>query len=150
ELHATVALASLEDLDERVAHRSRLAAAFRTALAEVAGVGFPAVAEQDTSTYKDLTMVVEPERFGLGAAELAAALRAEGIDSRRYYFPPVHRQKAYAHVAVTRPLPVTDRVAERVLSPPLWSQMTRPDIERVAGAVVRVQRHAPAVRRALQ
>ena len=148
ELHAAVALASLDGLDERVAHRSALVERFRATTADVAGLSFPAVGAGDTSTFKDLTVRIEDERFGLTSLELAAALRAEGIDSRRYYAPPVHRQDAYAAAPAVE-LPVTDRVSGQVLSPPLWSHMTEGQIEGVADALVRCHRHADALREVL-
>lgn len=148
ELHATVALGSLEGLDERVAHRSMLVERFRAATADVAGLSLPVVEAGDTSTYKDLTLVLDSRRFGLTPLQLAAALRAEGIDSRRYYAPPVHRQDAYADGPRTH-LPVTDRISDQVLSPPLWSHMTEAQIDTVAHAVVRCHRHAEQLREAL-
>ncbi|MDQ4129497.1 MAG: DegT/DnrJ/EryC1/StrS family aminotransferase, partial [Actinomycetota bacterium] len=147
ELHATVALASLAGLDERVAHRAALAGQVRERLSGL--VGFPEVAAGDTSTYKDLTILVDADRFGLSAPELAAALRSEGIDTRRYYHPPVHRQKAYAHLVPSRPLPVTDQVAEQVLTLPLWSHMESTAADRMADAVERIGAHATRVRGAL-
>jgi dTDP-4-amino-4,6-dideoxygalactose transaminase len=146
ELHAAAALASLVGLDERIAHRGALVAEFRRLTEGLPGLRFPEVAAGDVSTYKDLTLIVEPEEFGLTVPQLAVALRAEGIDSRRYYFPPIHQQKAYAGLPRTRELPVTDALAERVLTPPLWSHMTVDDIRRVAAAVVRIQQHAGAIR----
>jgi dTDP-4-amino-4,6-dideoxygalactose transaminase len=146
ELHAAVALASLVGLDERIAHRGVLVEEFRSATEGLPGLRFPEVAGGDVSTYKDLTLIIEPTDFGLTVPELAGALRAEGIDSRRYYFPPIHQQKAYAGLPRTRELPVTDALAERVLTPPLWSHMTVDDIRRVAAAVVRIQQHAGAIR----
>ena len=80
----------------RIAYRNELVATFKAELADVPGVGYQLVDEGDLSTYKDLTVILEPDSFGLDAAELQRALDAEGIDSRRYYFPPIHRQKAYA------------------------------------------------------
>jgi nucleoside-diphosphate-sugar epimerase len=62
--------------------------AYRKAPAEVAGIDFPTVAEGDRSTHKDFTILVDAERFGMGAPELAEALVAEGIQTRRYYSPP--------------------------------------------------------------
>lgn len=149
ELHATLALASLDHLEERIARRGRLATRLRSRLGEIPGLGFPAVSAGDTSTFKDLTILVDGDRFGLAAVQLAAALRAEGIDTRRYYQPPVHRQKAYAHLGPPAPLPVTDRVAEQVLSLPLWSHLPARSLDRTADAVVRIHRHATAVRAAL-
>jgi dTDP-4-amino-4,6-dideoxygalactose transaminase len=142
ELHATVALASLEGLDERIAHRNRLVAAFKDATADVPGLAFQRVDDEDVSTYKDLTVVVDPVAFGMDAEALGRALKAEGIDSRRYYFPPIHRQKAYAHIPIERELPVTERLANSVLTPPLYSHMTTNQIERLADAVVRIQAYS--------
>ncbi len=148
ELHATIGLASLAGLDQRVARRTELVARFRSAVEGLPGLTFPAVEEGDSSTFKDLTVLVEPDEFGLTAAQLGAALKADGIDSRRYYFPPVHRQKAYADL-VQASLAVTDWAADRVLSPPLWSHMTDGQVDAMASAVMRIAEHAPAVREAL-
>ncbi|WP_406280292.1 DegT/DnrJ/EryC1/StrS family aminotransferase [Embleya sp. NBC_00896] len=144
ELHAALALASLKGLSERVATRSHLVGVFADAVRGVPGLRLPALAEGDVSTWKDLTLIVEPDAFGLDVPTLAAALKAEGIDSRRYFYPPVHRQKAYAHLPA-RELPVTDDVSARVLTLPLWSHMDEGTVGLVADAVLRVHEFAGAV-----
>jgi dTDP-4-amino-4,6-dideoxygalactose transaminase len=146
ELHAAVALASLQGLDERVAYRNHLVQEFRAATQGVPGLGYQHVDNGDTSTYKDLTLLVDPDAFGVDVSTLALALQAEGIDSRRYYLPPIHRQQAYAHLRDERHLPVTDDVSARVLTPPLYSHMTEAEMRRVADVVVDVHRNAAAVR----
>ena len=83
--------------------------------------------------------------FGLTNVQLGAALKAEGIDSRRYYAPPIHRQQAYAHLRGQRELPVTDEMASRVLTPPLYSHMTPEQATRVATTVRRLQTNADRV-----
>lgn len=150
ELHAAVALASLDGLDRRITHRGALVARFAAATAGVDGLSLARVDAGDVSTYKDLTVIVDPPAFGLSAAELARALGAEGIDTRRYYHPPIHLQKAYAGLwPQRRDLPATEELSSRVLTVPLWSHMTTGQIDGVASAVVRVHCHADAVRRAL-
>jgi dTDP-4-amino-4,6-dideoxygalactose transaminase len=141
ELHAATALASFSDLEERIARRNQLAERYRKALDEVAGIDFPAVDEGDRSTYKDFTVLVDSERFGMDATALAAALAAEGVQTRRYYSPPVHRQRAYRTVGASNgALPVTDDAAARVLTLPLWTGMDDELIDRVGVAVVRLAR----------
>jgi dTDP-4-amino-4,6-dideoxygalactose transaminase len=142
ELHATVALAGLEHLDERIARRGELVKAFKQAVGDLPGIEFQHVDTGDVSTYKDLTLIIDPERFGLDVVTCTGALRAEGIDSRRYYHPPIHRQKAYADIPAERELPVTEDVAERVITPPLWSHMTDEQVLTVAAAFHRM--HAAA------
>jgi dTDP-4-amino-4,6-dideoxygalactose transaminase len=139
ELHAATALGSFEDLEERIAERNRLAERYRKALAGLGGIDFPVVADGDRSTYKDLTIVIDPDTFGMDAARVALALQAEGVQTRRYYFPPVHRQRAYRSlVPANGPLPVTDLVATRVLTLPLWTGMTDQQVDGVGHALARL------------
>jgi dTDP-4-amino-4,6-dideoxygalactose transaminase len=139
EFHAAMALRSLEGLDARVARRGELATRYRERLS-VEGISFPAVRDGDVSTFKDFTVLVEREAFGVDARCLARALAAEGVDTRRYYAPPVHAQRAYRHVSAPH-LPVTDWAAARVLTLPLWSEMTETHVDLVAEAVARIARY---------
>jgi dTDP-4-amino-4,6-dideoxygalactose transaminase len=139
ELHAATALGSFEDLEERIAKRNRLAERYRKVFRELPGVDFPAVADGDRSTYKDLTVLIDADAFGMDAARVAEALGAEGIQTRRYYAPPVHRQRAYRSlVPANGPLPVTDLAAARVLTLPLWTGMTDEQIDGVGLAMARL------------
>jgi dTDP-4-amino-4,6-dideoxygalactose transaminase len=142
ELHATVALASLDGLEERIEIRNRLAEDYRKLLAGVPGISFPEVDEGDRSTYKDFTVLIEPEGFGMDAPAVARALEAEGIETRRYYSPPVHRTRAYRTAAGTNgDLPATEHAAARVLTLPLFESMREEHLAGVAGAIVRIQHH---------
>lgn len=145
EFHAVLALASLAGLEDRVAWRHTLVKRFQGVVGGLPGLTWPAVRDGDRSTYKDLALLVDVEDFGMTAARLGEALRAEGVDYRHYYQPPVHRQKAYAGLPRSRPLPVTDRVAEQVICPPLWSHMTEQQVDRLGTAIVRIQGHADAI-----
>jgi dTDP-4-amino-4,6-dideoxygalactose transaminase len=139
EFHGALALRSLDGLDARVARRGELAARYREGLA-LQGITFPTVRDGDVSTFKDFTILVEPEGFGVDAPCLAGALAAEGIDTRRYYAPPVHAQQAYRHLRAPD-LPVTEWAVARVLTLPLWSEMTEAQVDRVAEAVARIGRY---------
>ena len=150
EFHAAVGLASLNDLPRRVARRNEQVQAFRDRVNGLPGIRIPTVDEADVSTFKDLTLVVDEQEYGLDVPQLGAALAAEGADTRRYFYPPVHRQQAYAHLTAPQPpLPVTDELAPRVLTVPLWTQMSDHTVRRLADLVVRLHESAGVVRRAL-
>jgi dTDP-4-amino-4,6-dideoxygalactose transaminase len=143
EVHAAIALRSLDDLDDRIEQRNELANHYRRLLGDISGISFPFVRDADRSTYKDLTIVVDPVEFGLDADELGDVLAAEGIETRRYYSPPVHEMRAYRFLAggkVASQLPVTEAMAAKVLSLPLWSGMTEAQVSGVAQVLERIQR----------
>jgi dTDP-4-amino-4,6-dideoxygalactose transaminase len=136
ELHAATALVSLEDLEERLDERNRLAAAYTSALVGIPGIRIPEVPSGDRSTYKDYAVLVERDEYGLGAPALAKALEAAGVETRRYYSPPVHAMHAYRTAgAAAGALPVTEWAAERALTLPLWVGMTDAQVAGVTEAI---------------
>jgi dTDP-4-amino-4,6-dideoxygalactose transaminase len=144
ELHAAMALESLRDLDEHLARRRRLVARYGAGLAALPGVGVQHLEPDDESTHKDFTIVVDDAAFGVDRDTLAAALRAEGIDTRCYFSPPVHRHTAYRSVSEDD-LPRTDWLAARVISLPLWRDLAPETVEAIADAVARVHHHAEEI-----
>jgi dTDP-4-amino-4,6-dideoxygalactose transaminase len=146
ELHAAVGLASLAELPGRVARRNELVGVFLDGIDGVPGVRTPTVEPLDLSTYKDLTLVIDERQFGLDVPAFSAALAAEGVDTRRYFYPPVHRQRAYAHLGTPPDLSVTDTVAPRVLTLPLWTHMEDHTVRQLADLVVSCHESATAVR----
>jgi dTDP-4-amino-4,6-dideoxygalactose transaminase len=147
EVHAAIALNSLEGLDERIERRNELVALYREALSGVQGISFLGLGTSDRSTYKDLTIMVDPAAFGSDADGLGEALSSVGIETRRYYSPPVHTMEAYRRLSGSNgALPVTEEAARRTLTLPLWTDMTQAHVARVGDAITRI--HAYLVGRA--
>ncbi len=150
ELHAVVGVGSVRRLRETVEHRNALVQGFAELTSDVAGLRLVDVRDGCRSTWKDLTVVVEPSVLGLRPNQVAAALRVEGVDTRRYFEPPCHRQKAYADMPPERELVATDWFTARVLTLPLHTGMTKPTIARLATAVRRLADSADRVGVALE
>jgi dTDP-4-amino-4,6-dideoxygalactose transaminase len=144
ELHAAVGLESLVELDEHLAVRRVLADRYRAALAGIPGVTPQAVDPGDASTYKDFTVIVDESAFGLDRDTVARALKAEGVDTRPYFHPAVHRQEAYADLAPAD-LPRTDWLADRVISLPLWRAMPPTAVSTIADVLGNLAGHADEI-----
>jgi dTDP-4-amino-4,6-dideoxygalactose transaminase len=145
ELHAAVALCALDDFDEHLARRRERAAAYRDGVATVPGLRIQAVAAGDESTWKDVTLVIDPERYGVSRDLTVAALRAEGVDTRCYFDPPVHRQAS--HRTPGGPdLPRTDRLAAAVVSLPIWPRLKVDDVSRVVCVLGAIHEQADRLR----
>jgi len=133
ELHAAIALESLDALGAHLDQREAIANRYRDGLGHIAGVDPQAVPTADRSTWKDFTVRVDAERAGIERDLLVQGLRAEGVDTRCYFFPPVHQHDAYRRQRVD--LPVTDRTAASVISLPIWRDLPLSSVDAVVDLI---------------
>jgi len=145
EFHAAVALASLERFDEDLASRRGLAERYCNAVVGITGLQPQAVPAGDTSTWKDFTVRVDEAEYGLNAGQASDALRADGIDTRRYFWPPVHLHRAYRQRFPTR-LPITEAAAGSVISLPVWPAMELSTVDTVIEVLGDLHDHAEEIR----
>ena len=144
EVHAVIGLDSMVGLEERLSARNEIAEAYHSALEGVPGLSFPEVPSSDRSTYKDFTALIDEDEFGIDSRSLADALEAEGVETRRYYSPPVHTMRAYRSLSSANgSLAVTDRISDQVLTLPLWVGMSDREIAGVTDAIIRIHEYMP-------
>jgi len=149
-LNALLGLHSLEMLEEAATHRNNSVDIYHEQLGQIPGVAFQEVRPGNRNSYKDFSITIDPEKFGLNRDELADALAAENIDTRKYYEPPVHRQTAYAHFASpSNGLYNTELLSERSLSLPVWSHIPNETVMGICEGVRRIYESAEQVRAAL-
>lgn len=146
EFNALLGLRSLERLEEAAQTRNQSVEMYQELIGSLPGVSFQQVQPGNRCSYKDLSVVFDAQQFGLTRDELAVALAAENIDTRKYYEPPVHRQTAYAHYYEGQPLPSTEWLAQNSLSFPMWSQMEPAVVTGICEAIQRVYKNREAVR----
>ncbi len=145
ELSALLGLKSLNNLEHAAESRNETAALFQEAMGCVPGIGFQQVRPGDRHSYREFTITIDAGRFGLSRDELALALAAENIDTRKYYDPPVHRQTAYRQYDTGQPLTNTEWLSANCLSFPMWTDM-EPDVAmRICEAVQVIHEHSQPV-----
>jgi dTDP-4-amino-4,6-dideoxygalactose transaminase len=151
ELHALLGSAGLDLLEDEALRRNELAGLYRDLLGDLPGIFFQAVRPVDRSSIKDFSIRVGGE-FALTRDELAAALQAEGIDTRAYYAPPVHRMRAFTAFAERYEphLPATAALCDQVLTLPCYGGMTAGDVALVARAVGAAHAQGAAIRATLE
>jgi dTDP-4-amino-4,6-dideoxygalactose transaminase len=151
ELHAALGLALLERLDGELRGRARAHALYAERLAGVDGISLQRLAADTTPNHAYLAVQVDAGAFGLGRDQLHAALRAENVVTRKYFWPLCSQNEAYRRLPSARPerLPVATRIAARVLCLPLFGDLSADDVERVCASLLAIRAAAPAVARAL-
>jgi UDP-2-acetamido-2-deoxy-ribo-hexuluronate aminotransferase len=131
-IQAAVLIEKLKIFPDEIAERNRIARRYSQHLGDVVTV--PRAPGDATSVWAQYTI-----RIQAGTRDaFAAALKAQGIPTAVYYPKPLHRQEAYRHFpADERGLPVSDRIAEEVISLPMHAYLDEATQDRVIAAVRR-------------
>lgn len=129
-IQAAVLIEKLRVFPEEVLTRNAVADRYAEGLADVATV--PRVMPGNVSTWAQYTVRVAPGRRDA----LAARLRSQGIPTAIYYPKPLHRQTAYRDFPVLgNGLPVSDLLAEEVISLPMHADLDPLTQDRIVEAV---------------
>ena len=127
EMHAAMALASLDGVDEQVARNRQRYFTYKRLLATVAGIRLLEFDEHHQAGYKNIVVELLDE-WPLTRTDTIIVLNAENILARAYYSPPLHR-RPMAYDFVVADLPVTDALSERFLNLPCGHLVSNDDIE---------------------
>jgi perosamine synthetase len=125
DIQCAIGITQLARLDELLAERRRVAAAYTERLA--GRVQTPGAAEGDEHGWQ--AYVVQVDRRD----EVLAGLRAQGIEAQLGTYA-LHHLRAYRDQG---PFPGADAAFERALALPLHSRLSEADIERVAAALTK-------------
>jgi dTDP-4-amino-4,6-dideoxygalactose transaminase len=140
ELRAAIGLVELPRLPARNQARADIVRRYRDAFHGMEGLQMPFPADDNAAHH--LAVVVLPE--GHARDEFRADLAAAGIQTSVHY-PPIHRFSYYRDIGARRPIPVTEAVADRLVTLPLYPHMRDSDVSAVISAVLdSVERRAAA------
>jgi dTDP-3-amino-3,4,6-trideoxy-alpha-D-glucose transaminase len=129
-LQAALLRVKLRRLDAANDARRRLGAALRDGL-QGTSVELPAAAVAEGDHVYHLFIVRTKERDAL-----RAHLDGLGISTAVHYPFPIHRTEAYAELGMSEgSLPVSERLAEEILTLPLFPTMSDQDVSRIVDAV---------------
>ncbi|MGA9945029.1 MAG: DegT/DnrJ/EryC1/StrS family aminotransferase [Candidatus Cybelea sp.] len=133
-IQAAVLDVKLRHLDEWNEARRRHAAAYDARLSKI-GIRPPPCLSAEGHVYH--LYVIEVEHRDA----VAAALHERGVATGIHYPIPIHLQPAYADMQLGRgAFPRTERSAGRILSLPMFPELTEEQIEAVSGALASSQR----------
>jgi dTDP-4-amino-4,6-dideoxygalactose transaminase len=141
EFHAIVGLHNLRRIDELMAARQERARYYRRSVEAASGFRLAAWPEKVVHTFKDFT-VYAPRGWGQRERDACIARLAEdGVETRAYFFPPVHEQ-SYFKAFADRPLPKTEAYARRVITLPFYSSITTEEMDYVADRLRQAEKEA--------
>ena len=144
EFNALLGLKTHQSLSKNVEQRNCLVRRYKQNLQNVPGISFQKIDDGLKTTFKDFSLFIDPELFGLDRNQLAEKLLTLNVQTKKYFYPPLHEQGAYAKFkeAYQNILPVTAKISRGVLSIPLYSHMTTEEVDQVCEAIQTIHEHA--------
>ncbi|HEX9951954.1 MAG TPA: DegT/DnrJ/EryC1/StrS family aminotransferase [Rubricoccaceae bacterium] len=131
EMHAALGRVQLAKLDRKNEQRRAIVRQYRARLAAVPGLAVPYAAAPLGEASAHILPVILPE--GTDREAVMAAMRQAGVQTSVHY-PPVHQFKAYAG-KVRSDAALTERLAPRLLTLPLYPSMTPENVKTVCEAL---------------
>ncbi len=141
EFNALLGLKSLAMLEHNIARRNESVKKYKELLVGVPGIRFQQIDPLLRTTYKDFSLLIDPEQFGLTRDLLAEELQQQGIQTKKFFNPPLHLQKTYHKYkdGYNDKLQLTEEIAQKVLSLPLYSHMTKEEVQQITEAIKVIQ-----------
>lgn len=136
-LQAAMGCAQLEQLDEYVQTKRRIAAAYTHALQEIPGITPMQAAPYAYSAFWLYTILIDPRHYGIDNQTLLARLKQAGVQTRPLWQPihcsPAHRGEGGQTPA--RACPTADRLHSHALSLPCSVGLTAEQFDRVVALI---------------
>lgn len=122
EFHAIIGLENLKYIERILATRAKNADYLRKRVEQETPFRVIPLPQNVVHTYKDFTILVPPELKSKRDV-LMASLKEEGVETRAYFYPPVHEQEYFKKYS-SRPLPNTEDLSRRVITLPFFTSIS--------------------------
>ena len=127
DIRASLGIVQLEKLEDDLKERAKVRAWYEEALAEIDEIIVPFKGHKGfVSNY--IFPVVLHRSCAANRDEVRKVLQEQGVQTSMHY-PPVHRFSIYK--GYSRQLPVTESVVERLITLPMYSTISRNDVDMI-------------------
>ena len=133
EVRAAYGILALKEVKHAISKRKEVAIIYREALRDVPGITFFDDMPGVHHNYSYFPIFVDAENFGKTRDNLYEEMKAEGILSRRYFYPLISEFSSYRGLpsAGRENLPNAYKLADTVLCLPMHHELTKEDLERI-------------------
>jgi dTDP-4-amino-4,6-dideoxygalactose transaminase len=140
EMQALMGMQVLKYLEETIQKRARITELYRNRLEVVPGIRLvPALPPGIRYNYAYMPIEVDRREFGMSRDALYERLKEWNVYTRRYFYPLICDYPCYRSISVNGSLTVARRVAERILTLPIYDTLELSDVETICDIIVSLQ-----------
>ena len=131
EFCAAMGLCNLRHLPGEIEKRKGVIERYRYHLKHIPGIQLCDTQEGVVSNYAYFPIVVDERKFGFTRNDIFEALAKKGIGARKYFYPLTNNFNCYKTRFYSGNTPVANWVADRVLTLPLYADLSLEDVDRI-------------------
>lgn len=136
EFCAAMGLCNLRHVDEEIAKRRAVVERYREHLEGVDGLRLNVQQPEVRSNYAYFPVVFDENLFGASRNEVMDALAKNGVGARKYFYPLTNTFECFHGKYDVDATPVALHVAKRVLTLPLYADLSMEDVDRICKIVL--------------
>ena len=136
EFCAAMGLCNLRHVDEEIAKRRAVVERYREHLEGVDGLRLNVQQPEVRSNYAYFPVVFDENLFGASRNEVMDALAQNGIGARKYFYPLTNTFECFHGKYDVDATPVALHMAKRVLTLPLYADLSMEDVDRICKIVL--------------
>ena len=136
EFQAAMGICNLRHLDGEIAKRKAVVERYRERLSGVEGIQLCSVQKDVESNYAYFPVVFDGYKYTRN--EVYERLMEQGITARKYFYPLTNSFECYRHypTAGVEKTPVAQHLALRVLTLPLYADLSLEDVDRICDIIL--------------
>ena len=134
EAHAAMGLCNLRHLEEEISKRKAVFERYNSFLKDVSGIKTLCIKDNVKHNYAYYPVVFDGYKYTRD--EAIKRLADNGIFARKYFYPITSEFEAYKGKIPVKDTPVAKRVSERVLTLPLYSDLSLEDVDRICSIIL--------------
>ena len=143
EMQALMGIQVLKYHEENVRKRARISELYRQKLLDVAGIRLAPVLPADTEyNFGYFPIEVDGTKFGMSRDALYERLKEWNVFARRYFYPLICDYPCYRSISINDPLTVSRRVADSILTLPIYESLALSDVEAICDIILSLQKEA--------
>lgn len=136
EFQAAMGLCNLRHLADEIEKRKAVTERYLSRLSGVEGISLCDEQPHVQHNYAYFPAVFDPELFGSDRDEVFSALAENNIGARKYFYPLTSSFECYSGRFDPQKTPVALRVSRRVLTLPLYADLSLDDVDRICNIIL--------------
>ena len=135
EFSAAMGICNLRHVEEEIRKREKVVERYRENLEGLSGIQLNSIQKDVTPNFAYFPVFFHEKEFGSSRDEVKIALEKEGILTRKYFYPLTNTFSAFHKKYDVSKTPVALHFSKRVLSLPLYADLSMKDVDRICEIV---------------